>query len=162
MGHPTQYPNAPHSLGKAGPLLAFLFLKAASPFSPGSWARNLKVIPTLPAPSSAVTNLSARMHCWPWKCHSSSPFLLPSPPLSPQLPFQHNTLCPRIFNNSPGLLQSPEPFFPSGSRTSRIQLKSPQLLQQPHLLHQPHPVCLLALFSLPLLCLQGSCSVSLQ
>lgn len=97
-GHPTQSPNAPRSLSKAVPLLAFLFLKAASPFSLGSRARNLEVIPTFPAPSSAVPNLSARSAV-PWKCHSSSPFLLPSPPLKPL--FSITLLCPRIFNNSP-------------------------------------------------------------
>lgn len=97
-GHPTQSPNAPRSLSKAVPLLAFLFLKAASPFSLGSRARNLEVIPTFPAPSSAVPNLSARSAV-PWKCHLSSPFLLPSPPLKPL--FSITLLCPRIFNNSP-------------------------------------------------------------
>lgn len=99
-GPPNPVPKCSTQSGQSWSLLAFLFLKAASPFSPGSQARNLKVIPTLPAPSSAVTNLSART-ATPWKCHSSSPFLLLSPPLSPQPPFRHNTLCPRIFNNSP-------------------------------------------------------------
>lgn len=90
----TQSPNGPHSLGEKGPLLAFLSLKTALLFFLGSWARNLEVIPTLPVPSSAGTNLSARSAV-PWKCHSSSPFLLPSPPLSPQPLFQHETLVPK-------------------------------------------------------------------
>lgn len=54
------------------------------------WAPGLgisKLSQPLSSPSSAITNLSAV----PWKCHSSSPFSLPSPPLSPQPLFQHKT-----------------------------------------------------------------------
>lgn len=75
-------------------LLASLFLKAASPISLASWARNLKVIPTLPAPSSAIPNLSARSAV-PWKCHSSAP------PLSPQPLFWHNTPLPKNLQRLP-------------------------------------------------------------
>lgn len=87
--------------GRRGSPSGFLIPKKKLHYS--FWApglRNLKVIPTHPAPSSAGTNLSARSAV-PWKCHSRSPFPPPSPLLSPQPLFQHKTPQPKNLQQLP-------------------------------------------------------------
>lgn len=89
----------------------------------GSQARNLKVLQTLPAPSSAVTNLPAHSAV-PWKCHPNSPFPLSSPSLlSPQPLFQHKTPWPKNLQQLPQPAAASLVFLPFvGSGTSQIQL----------------------------------------